>query len=104
LQQFFDRANISTMDVQEEKVLLSPDGYGRVAIVRRADGLLCLYRHWHWSPEVQRSFGVVPIEDRCWTADYDPRLYEDVDPLPGVYATVADAERQAEHLLGLRPD
>ena len=92
------------MDVQEERVLLSPDGYGRVAIVRRMDGLFCLYRHWRWTPETQRAFGVQQVEDRRWTTDYDPCLYDGVDPLPGIYGTVAEAKREAERLLGLAAD
>jgi hypothetical protein len=87
------------MDIQEEKVLLSADGYGRVAIVRRSDGLFCLYQHWHWTPETQRSLSVGPVEDRRWTTNYNPALYEDMPPLPGIYGTVDDAQREAERLL-----
>jgi hypothetical protein len=43
------------MVVREEKVLLSEDGLGRVAIVKRTDGLFCLYAHWRWKVETQRS-------------------------------------------------
>ncbi len=92
------------MDVREEKVLLSPDLYGRVAIVARADGLFCLYQHWRWPPETQRAFRAEPVEDRRWTEDYDPRLYDGVDPLPGIYGTVEDAEGEARRLLGLEGD
>lgn len=89
------------MEVREEKVLLSPDRYGRVAIVRRADGHFCLYAHWRWVPETQSSFGVTPIEDRRWTTEHDPRLYTDTHPQPGIYGTVEDAEAEAKRLLGL---
>lgn len=89
------------MNVREEKVLLSPDRYGRVAVVARTDGLFCLYEHWYWRPETERSLGVEAVEDRRWTTDYDPRLYDDVDPLPGIYGTVEDAEGEARRLLGL---
>lgn len=82
-------------------MLLSPDHYGRVAVVARADGLFCLYRHWRWPPETQRSLGVEGVEDCRWTTDYDPRLYDDVDPLPGIYGTIEDAEGEARRLLGL---
>lgn len=34
------------MVTREEKVLLSNDGLGRVAIVKRTDGLFCIYAHW----------------------------------------------------------
>lgn len=86
------------MDVHEEKVLLSTDGYGRVAIVRRADGLFCLYRHWRWVPDTQHPLDIEPIKDR-WTTDYDSRLYDGVTPLPGLYGSVEDAESDAEQLL-----
>lgn len=89
------------MGICEEKVLLSADRYGRVAIVKRADGLYCLYRHGHWTPGTQSSFGIEPVEDRRWTTAYDPRLYDEVDPLPGIYGTVEDAEAEARRLLGL---
>lgn len=88
------------MEVREEKVLLSADRYERVAIARRADGLFCLYQHWHLSPETQRSLGVDPVEDRRWTADRDPTLYDNVEPLPGIYSTIEDAEREARRLIG----
>jgi len=42
------------------------------------------------------------VEDRRWTTAYDPALYDDeVEPLPGIYGTVQDAEREARYLLGL---
>lgn len=40
------------------------------------------------------------MEDRRWTADHDPALYDDVEPLPGIYGTIEDAEREARRLLG----
>jgi hypothetical protein len=89
------------MDVHEEKVLLSANGYGRVAIARRRDGLFCLYQHWHWSPEVQQAFGLINVEDRRWTQDGTPEMYEGVEPLSGVYGSVEDAEREGRRLLGL---
>lgn len=89
------------MDIQEVKVLLSADRYGRVAIVRRKDGLLCLYQHWHWSLETQRSAGLDNIDDRRWTTAYDSHLYKDIEPVAGIYGTVEDAEKEARRLLGL---
>lgn len=91
-------------DIQEEKVLLSSDGYGRVAIVKRADGYFCLYLHWHWITETPCSLGIIPAADRRWTEAYDSRLYDGVDPLPGIYGTVRDAEAEARRLLGLEAD
>jgi hypothetical protein len=42
--------------------------------------------------------------DRRWTEDYDSRLYDGVDALPGIYGTVKDAEAEARRLLGLKAD
>jgi hypothetical protein len=89
------------MEMQEEKVLLSADRLGRVAIVRRKDGLFCLYGHWHWSVETQRRLGRGQVQDLRWTTQYDPALYDEIDPLPGIYGTMDDAERQARYLLSL---
>jgi hypothetical protein len=57
------------MDARKEKILLSAARYGGVTIVRRSDGLFCLYRHWRGLPEMECT------------------------PLPGIYATIEDAER-----------
>jgi hypothetical protein len=89
------------MNLHEDKVLLSPDQYGRVAIVRRSDGLFCLYQHWHWTPEAQHAFQIEPVEDRRWTTDSTPGMYDGVEPLSGLYGTAEDAEREARRLLGL---
>lgn len=91
------------MDIREEKVLLSADRYGRIAIVRRSDGLFCLYRHWLWPPETQRTLSVGPVQDRRWTADYEAALYDDAAPLPGIFGTIEDAEREAMRLLQREP-
>ena len=83
--------------MDERKVLISPDGLGRVAIVRRPDGMFCLYEHWRWSVDMQKAMNVEPVEDRRWTdADYDrDALYDEVEPLPGLFASVEEAEREA---------
>jgi hypothetical protein len=89
------------MDIDEVKVLLSPDRYGRVAIVRRVDGLFCLYRHWYWTPETQIAMRLEPVEDRRWTVESPPGMYDGKEPLSGLYGTVEDAEREARRLLRL---
>ena len=95
---------------REEKVLLSEDRLGRVAIVKRNDGHFCLYAHWRWSVEVQRAFRVQNAQDIRWTTDYDPALYYDsthdieVKPEPGIYGSMEEAEREARVLLGLDSD
>ena len=96
------------MVIREEKFLLSEDRLGRVAIVKRADGLFCLYSHWRWSVEIQQAFRVEPVRDIRWTTDYDPALYHDPDsqmdkvPEPGIYGTIEEAEREAVILLHLK--
>ena len=83
--------------MDERKVLISPDGLGRIAIVRRPDGMFCLYEHWRWSVEMQEVMKVEPLRDRRWTdADYDrDALYVDVEPLPGLFGSVEEAEHEA---------
>jgi hypothetical protein len=90
------------MEPIEERVLLSADRLGRVAIVERPDGLYCLYSWWHWNVETQIAANVQPVAHRTWSTAYDPALYfDDVSPLVGLYASVDDAELEARHLLGL---
>ncbi|QNN64538.1 hypothetical protein H9L12_09505 [Sphingomonas rhizophila] len=90
--------------MDEQKVLITPDGYGRIAIVRRDDCRYCLYEHWRWDLKTQIAFHVEPVRDRRWTHnDYDREaLYEGegIDPLPGLFATLEDAEREARSLPG----
>ncbi len=83
--------------MDERKVLITPDGLGRIAIVRRPDGMFCLYEHWRWSVEMQKAMRVQPVVDRRWgDDDYDRiALYEDIDPLPGLFGSVDEAEREA---------
>lgn len=83
--------------MDERKVLITPDGYGRMAIVRRHDGMFCLYEHWRWSVETQEMLRVQPVVDRRWSDDdYDRvALYEDIEPLPGLFGSVEDAEHEA---------
>lgn len=82
--------------VDERLVLVTQDGLGRMAIVRRTDGLFCLYEHWFWSVEAKKIMRVQPVVDRRWTDDnIDPNcLYDDLtSPLPGLFASVDEAER-----------
>jgi hypothetical protein len=88
--------------MDEQKVLITADGLGRIAIVRRPDGLFCLYEHWRWSADTQRAMNVQPVAERQWRdADYDrAAIYEDAAPLPGLFQTVEDAEREARSRRG----
>jgi len=72
----------------EVEVYVTLDGVYRAAIVRRDDGLFCIYRH-------ARSGG-------SWLEDDNPALLRYDDPNPeeiaqpevGVYGTVADARNE----------
>jgi|tagenome__1003787_1003787.scaffolds.fasta_scaffold13323922_1 hypothetical protein len=46
---------------------------------------------------MQKAMKVEPVELRRWDdADYDrDALYEDIEPLPGLFGTVEEAEREA---------
>lgn len=82
--------------MEEHKVLITPDGLGRIAIVRRPDKLCCLYEHWLWPAATQAPMRVEPVRDRRWADPYDrAALYEDAEPLPGLFGTIDDAEREA---------
>jgi hypothetical protein len=84
--------------MDERKVLITPDGLGRIAIVRRPDGMFCLYEHWRWSIDMQRAMEVEQVEDRRWNnANYErDALYEDLEPLPGLFGSVEEAVREAQ--------
>jgi hypothetical protein len=82
--------------MDERKVLITLNGLGRIAIVLRSDGMICLYEHWRWSLDMQRAMSLEPDTERRWAdADYDRiALYEDVEPLHGLFASVEEAERE----------
>ena len=82
--------------MDEQKVIISPNGLGRIAIIRRDDGRFVLFEHWRWSVEMQTAMRVEPVLNRGWTDDdYDRNaLYERTEPLPGLYGTVEEAERE----------
>ncbi len=92
---------------REEKVLLSTDRLSRVAIVRRPDGLYCIYSWRYLSIEHQRAMRMRAPTDRRWTTAFDPSLYywteidEERPPLPGLYGCIQDAENEARYILGL---
>lgn len=95
------------MAIHEEKVLLSNDRLCRVAIVRRPDGLFCLYSRAYLSIDVQKELGFRDLREMRWTTDYDPAFYEDsfddepASPLRGLYGSVEEAEVEARHILKL---
>ena len=85
------------MEVDEQRVLLSSDGFGRIAIVRGSDGFLWLYEHWRWDAETQNAFNVSPVREVRWADEpYDrAALYAEAKPLPGLFNDIDDAEREA---------
>ena len=86
------------MTIDEAEIHITPDGFGRAAIVRREDGLFCIYVHWIWPNYV----GSGSMKRDNWMEDETPPslLYKDVDPEPGVYGSVEDARRQVRSLRG----
>jgi hypothetical protein len=81
--------------IDEVEVYLTPDGYGRVSIVRRSDGLFCIYTHWIMP--LENRIGVFAAEaPRNWEEVYAsvPDIYNDVPPELGIYGTVDDARRE----------
>ncbi len=81
----------------EVEVYVTSDGHGRAAIVRRGDGLFCIYR-WIWSPE---HFALAKATS--WIDALIPAadLYDEYKaPLIGIYGTVDDARRELRSLPG----
>ena len=95
------------MEYRELEVWVTPDGLGRVAIMERPGGLLCLIRHWIWPDTIAYGFGGANPRTN-WFADQTPAadLYRDIEPSPGIYGTVEDARGEmcaipgfSEHVL-----
>jgi len=89
----------------ERRVLISPDGLGRLAIALRSDGFYSLYEHWLWSSEQQKFWNVEPVDPRGWIErNVDPALlYDDrVQPLPGIFQTIEQAEVEARSIPGFK--
>jgi hypothetical protein len=65
----------------EIEVYVTPDGYGRAAIVRRADGLFCKYRDWKWRERTGRALGSEGPYVESWFEEETPLavLYGDPD-------------------------
>jgi hypothetical protein len=58
---------MSSAAINEQRVLITPDGFGRIAIVRRDDGFFCLYSHWRADPQALEAFGIQGAEAERWT-------------------------------------
>jgi hypothetical protein len=90
------------MDIDELEVYLTPDGLGRAAIVRRNDGILCIYVHWILAESVRTALGITDIGRASWINDKTPvlTLYEHTSPEHGLYGTLDDARRAMRSLEG----
>lgn len=79
--------------VTEHAVLISPDGFGRIAIVRCGDGAFCLYEHWRGRGQDHCAFPRRGLAEERWAEQPcdRPALYRDAEPLPGHYRTASEA-------------
>jgi hypothetical protein len=82
------------MSIDEIEVYVTPDGLGRVAIVRRPDGLYCIYTHWKFPPGYIRVRADSRVS-QSWIDDATPlsELYRDKEPMRSIFGTVEDARR-----------
>lgn len=87
--------------MDEIEVYVTRSGLGRAAIVRRSDGLFCVYIHR------KLPAGYLPLhfaarEVVSWANDTTPHdeLYKDVDPEDSLFGTVADARRWIRGMTG----
>jgi len=87
-------------DIDQVEVHVTPSGLGRAAIVRRSDGLFCIYVHWLLSEAALQTGIFAPGGPRSWTEDETPleELYKDIPPEDGLYGTLDDARRAVRSL------
>ena len=89
-----NRGSVILMPVDEVEVYVTRNGHRRAAIVRRSDGLYCIYRHARW--------------EGSWLTDQNPHMlrYDDLDPEkvatpePGLFGTVTDARNEVRGFEG----
>lgn len=82
------------MPIDEVEVYVTRNGLGRAAIVRRSDGLFCIYRHL-------RESGNWMDDDNAVLLRYDDPDPEQVaEPLVGIYGTIADARKELRSMPG----
>jgi hypothetical protein len=76
------------MAIDEIEIYVTRDGLGRAAIVRRTDGLFCIYYHG-------RGSGSWLEDDNPAFLRYeDPNPEELAEPAIGIYGTLDDARNQ----------
>jgi len=91
------------MAIDEVEVYVTPDGWARAAIVRRSDGLYCMYVHRKLPPGAGIGHLTVrpdPRVSQSWMDDTTPlsELYRDKEPTSSIFGTLDDARR---HIRGL---
>jgi len=89
------------MEIDEAEVYVTSDGLGRAAIVRRSDGLFCVYVHLSWPPNYLPEH-FAPSDFVSWLSDRTPvaELYKDKSPDSGLLGTIDDARRHIHALEG----
>ena len=87
------------MIIDEVEVYVTPNGLGRASIVRRADGLFCVYVH------IRLPQGYLPqhfdtSNSHSWIDDTTPLadLYKDKRPASGILGTIDDARRYIRNM------
>lgn len=88
------------MSMEELEVYITPDGLGRAAIVRRTDGLICIYINWLWAESVIAISNLQAGGRTSWR-DAPPSmddLYKDATPEYGLFGTIDDARRHITKL------
>jgi hypothetical protein len=90
------------MAIDEVEVYVTPNGLGRAAIVRRSDGLLCVYVHIKL-PAGYMPQHFAPSKSDSWVNDRTPKedLYKDREPSSGLFGTVEDARRHIRSMPNL---
>jgi hypothetical protein len=89
------------IELEEVEVHYSDDDLGRASIVKRTDGLFCIYKHWKASDELHRQLTGTTEPVLRWRDDktQPELLYEDVDPEIGLYGELEDARQEVLRLL-----
>jgi hypothetical protein len=80
------------MTINEVEVYVTPNGLGRAAIVRRSDGLFCIYVHIKL-PAGYMPQHFAPSKSDSWVNDKTAKgdLYKDREPSSGLFGTIEDA-------------
>lgn len=89
-------------DIDQLEVYVTKDELGRASIVRHKDVLLRIYTHWIWGSDTRKAFNVTDNGRNSWLSDRTslPELYEDIEPLSGIYGSLEDARLALRGLPG----